>query len=131
MFERVYFYAHVEYKLTVDCVQVENRLAFATVVATKTEHWILNSNPSTRFHYKTFLVLVPFPLVTTFEMAGTYKKWLWPNSAHITFTWHVLLLWHTYHHTYILLVMCSVSTNGERAGLANSKLTIDSLLECS
>ena len=29
-----------------------------------------------------------------------------------------------------LLVMCSVSTNGERAGLANSKLTIDSLLEC-
>ena len=30
-----------------------------------------------------------------------------------------------------LLVMCSVSTNGERAGLANSKLTIDSLLECS
>ena len=31
----------------------------------------------------------------------------------------------------IKLVMCSVSTNGERAGLANSKLTIDSLLECS
>ena len=30
-----------------------------------------------------------------------------------------------------ILVMCSVSTNGERAGLANSKLTIDSLLECS
>ena len=31
----------------------------------------------------------------------------------------------------IKLVMCSVSTNGERAGLAISKLTIDSLLECS
>ena len=30
-----------------------------------------------------------------------------------------------------VLVMCSVSTNGERADLANSKLTIDSLLECS
>ena len=29
------------------------------------------------------------------------------------------------------LVMCSVSTNGERASLANLKLTIDSLLECS
>ena len=27
---------------------------------------------------------VPFPLVTTFETAGTYKKWLWPNSAYIT-----------------------------------------------
>ena len=31
----------------------------------------------------------------------------------------------------LLLVMCSVSTNGERAGIGNSKLTIDSLLECS
>ena len=30
-----------------------------------------------------------------------------------------------------ILVMCSVSTNGERACLGNSKLTIDSLLECS
>ena len=29
------------------------------------------------------------------------------------------------------LVMCSVSTNGERASLANLKLTIGSLLECS
>ena len=32
--------------------------------------------------FKTFLVPVPFPLVT-FETAGTYKKWLWANSAHI------------------------------------------------
>ena len=30
-----------------------------------------------------------------------------------------------------LLVMCSVSTNGERASLVNLKLTIGSLLECS
>ena len=29
------------------------------------------------------------------------------------------------------LVMCSVSTNGEQASLANSKMTVDSLLECS
>ena len=28
------------------------------------------------------------------------------------------------------LVMCSVSTNGERASLVNLKLTIGSLLEC-
>ena len=33
-------------------------------------------------------------------------------------------------HTY-LLVMYSVSTNGEQAGLANSKMTIESLLEYS
>ena len=31
----------------------------------------------------------------------------------------------------LILVMCSVSTNGERAGLANLHLTIGSLLECS
>ena len=30
-----------------------------------------------------------------------------------------------------VLVMCSVSTNGERASLVNLKLTIGSLLECS
>ena len=30
-----------------------------------------------------------------------------------------------------ILVMCLVSTNGKRAILANLKLTIDSLLECS
>ena len=41
--------------------------------------------------FKTFLVTVPFPLVTTFEMAGTYKKWLWPNSAYIRYMWHALL----------------------------------------
>ena len=35
-------------------------------------------------------------------------------------------------HMYMyLLVMCSVSTNGERASLVNLKLTIGSLLECS
>ena len=45
----------------------------------------------------------------------------------------VVVQWKTrYVYTYILiLVMCSVSTNGERAGLANLKLTIDSLLEYS
>ena len=31
----------------------------------------------------------------------------------------------------LILVMCSVSTNGERASLTNLKLTIGSLLECS
>ena len=31
----------------------------------------------------------------------------------------------------VLLVMCSISTNGERASLANLKLTIGSLLEYS
>ena len=30
-----------------------------------------------------------------------------------------------------VLVMCSVGTNGERANLANFKLTIGFLLECS
>ena len=44
---------------------------------------------------------VPFPVVTTFKTAGTYKKWLWPNSAHIKYAWHALLIWHTYLHTYI------------------------------
>ena len=46
---------------------------------------------------------VPFPVVTTFKTAGTYKKWLWPNSAHITYAWHALLIWHTYLHTYIYI----------------------------
>ena len=30
----------------------------------------------------------------------------------------------------VILVMCSVSTNGERASLVNLKFTIGSLLEC-
>ena len=30
-----------------------------------------------------------------------------------------------------ILVMCSVSTNGERASLVNLKFTIGSFLECS
>ena len=83
------------------CVQVENRLTFATLVAPWTEDWILNSNPSARFHFKTFLMPVPFPLVTTFKTAGTHKKWQRPNSDHITYAWHALLIWHTYLHTYI------------------------------
>ena len=46
---------------------------------------------------------MPFPVVTTFKTAGTYKKWQWPNSTHITYAWHVLLLWHsTSIHIYIL-----------------------------
>ena len=65
--------------------------------------WILNSNSSARFHFKTFLVPVPFPVVTTFKTAGTHRKWQWPNSAHITYVWHALLLWHTYLHTYIYI----------------------------
>ena len=78
----------------------------------KTEGWILNSNQSVRF-LKTFLVPVPFPLVTTFETAGTYNKWLWLNSAYITYTWHVLLLWHTYFHTciYIYIYTDRISSN--------------------
>ena len=68
-------------------------------MAPSTEDWILNSNPGARFHFKTFLVPVPFPLVTTFKTTGTYKKWQWPNSTHITYAWHALLLWHTYLHT--------------------------------
>ena len=59
--------------------------------------------------FKTFLVPVPFPLVTTFETTGTYKKWLWPNSAYITYTWHALLLWHTYLHTYIYIYIRTAS----------------------
>ena len=39
-----------------------------------TEDWILNSNPGARFHFKTFLVPVPFPLVTKFKTAGPYKN---------------------------------------------------------
>ena len=42
-------------------------------------------------------------MVTTFKTAGTYKNWLWPNSAHITYAWHALLIWHTYLHTYIYI----------------------------
>ena len=51
-----------------------------------------------------------------------------PNGQY----WHPILFdgTDTWSSEYIYkLVMGSVSTNGERAGLANSKLTIDSLLE--
>ena len=44
---------------------------------------------------------MPFPLVTTFETAGTYKKRLWPNSAYITYMWHALLFCFMYLHTHI------------------------------
>ena len=44
---------------------------------------------------------VPFPLVTTFKIAETYKKLQWTNSAHIAYAWHALLLWHTYLHRKI------------------------------
>ena len=37
----------------------------------------------------------------------------------------------SFHLLVNKLVMCSVSTNGERASLANLNLTIGSLLECS
>ena len=55
---------------------------FSTVAALKTEDWILKSNPSARFHF----ITVPFPVVSMFDTASTYKKWQWPNSAHITYT---------------------------------------------
>ena len=44
-------------------------------------------------------------------MAGTYKIWLWPNSAHITYTWHALLLCHTppYIHIYIYIYRTSLN----------------------
>ena len=58
-----------------------------------------------------------FPLVTTFETAGTYKKWLCPNSAHITYTWHALLLWHTYLHTYTYRISSNLYTT-DRVSLA-------------
>ena len=54
-----------------------SRLTFAKVVGPYTEDWVLNSNPSTRIHFKTFLVAVPLPIVTTtFKTAGMYKNWL-------------------------------------------------------
>ena len=53
---------------------------------------------------------MPFPVVTTFKTAGTYKKWQWPNSAHITYAWHALLLWHTYLHTYIYTAPARICT---------------------
>ena len=59
--------------------------------------------PKCTVPFKTFLVPVPFPLVATFETAGTYKKWLWPNSAYITYTWHALLFCFTYIDTYIYI----------------------------
>ena len=46
---------------------------------------------------------MPLPLVTTFKTAGTYKKKQYPNSVQIKYAWHVLLLWHTYLHTYIYI----------------------------
>ena len=53
--------------------------------------------------FKTFLVPVPFPLVTTFETAGTYKKWLWPNSAYITYTWHATNMTYVPPYIYIYI----------------------------
>ena len=110
MFERVDFYAHVEQKLTVDCVQVENSSTFATVVAPRKQKMDTKLQPKRTVPFKTFLVPVPFPLVTTFE-TSTYKKWLWPNSTYITYTWHALLLWHTYLHTYIYIYIYRTSSN--------------------
>ena len=50
--KRVNFYAYIELKLTVDNIQVENGLTFATVIVPLTEDWIPNTNPSTRFPLK-------------------------------------------------------------------------------
>ena len=92
MFEQVDFYAYIEYKLTVDRVQVENSFNFITVVAREDRKLDTKFKPKSTVTFKTFLVPVPFPLVTTFETACTHKKWLWPNSAYITYAWHALLL---------------------------------------
>ena len=67
----------------VDSVQVENSFTFATVVAPRRLDTKLK--PKLTVPFKTLLVPVPFPLVTKFETTGTYKIWLWPNSAYITY----------------------------------------------
>ena len=77
--------------------------------------------------------------VTTFQMAVLFA-WNQRQEDLISFEslrqatpiLHTHLHTQTHHFTFsfpVILVMCSVSTNGERVGLANSKLTIDSLLE--
>ena len=70
---------------------------------------------------------VPLPLIATFKTAGTYK-----NGSVLTLPTLRMRGMRYYYgiHTSIriciyLLVMCSISRNGERAGLANLKLTID------
>ena len=51
---------------------------------------------------------VPFAVVTTFKTAGMYKKWQWPNSAHITYAWHALVIWYnTSIHIYIYIYRTS------------------------
>ena len=64
-------------------------------------------------NYKIILVPVPFTVVTMFKTDGTHKKCQWPNSAHIMFALHALLLWHTCLHTYLLRTppRCSVEMN--------------------
>ena len=90
--------------------------------------------PKRTVSFKIFLVPVPFPLVTTFETVGTYKKWLWPNSAHIMYTWHALILWHTYLHTYIYIrtapARICTSLIGSRpiCSLANKRIPITNLV---
>ena len=68
----------------------------------KSEDWILNSNPSARFHFKTFLVPVPFPVVTMFEMAGMYKNGsgLTPPILHMRRMCYYLLHVPPYIYTY-------------------------------
>ena len=36
-----------------------------------------------------------------FKIAGSYKKWRLPNSAHITYARHAILFWHMYLRTYV------------------------------
>ena len=54
---------------------------------------MLNRKESARFPFKTFLVPILVPK----------QKWLWPNSAHNTYAWHALLLWHMCVHIYIYM----------------------------
>ena len=67
------------------------------MVVPQSKDWMPTSNQST---LKT--VLVPIS-------SGCYildivqLKWQWPNSAHISYMWHALLLWHTYVRTQIYM----------------------------
>ena len=66
----------------------------------------------------------PFTVI----LATLYRRFRASKGLHVACT-TIMALVPPYMYIY-LLVMCSVSTNGERASLANLKLTIGSLLEC-
>ena len=62
--------------------------------------------------FKTFLVPVPFPLDTTFETAGTYKKWLWPTPPILRICgMRYYFASRTSIHTYIYIYTYRTSSN--------------------